>query len=160
VSEPNAYDPSRLGKKGCLALSLLLLVLFPVVLLNACISSTVVARAVSPDGKVVARLYEINGGATTDFAYTVRVSRKWPRWDHQVADFYAAHRSDCAYGVNLRWPRNDTLVLEYLDAEDASVQPAVEVAGRGIRIVPMPNTGDPKAPCGGMLYNQQGRPYG
>ncbi len=146
--------------EGCIALSLLFVVMFPILLLDACISRTVVARAVSPDGKVVARLIEINGGATTDFAYAVKVSRKWPRWEHQVADFYSAVRSDCAYGVNLRWADNQTLVLEYLKAERAHFEPAVEVAGRRIRIVPKPDTSDPGAPCGGMLYNQQGRPYG
>jgi hypothetical protein len=156
MDEPSTYQPFRFPAKGCLPLSLLILIFLLILLLNTCVSRDEVARATSPDGSVVARLYEIDGGATTDFAYTVQLSRKWPRWDHQVADLYGAGRSKCAYGVNLRWRDNRTLVLEYLEAADATFERSVDVAGRQVNVILRSGVNDPAAPCGGMLYNLKG----
>jgi hypothetical protein len=158
VNEPTAYPP-RLGAKGCVALYLLLLILIPVLILDACVSRDVVARAPSPDGKIVARLFEINGGATTSFGYVVHVSRAWPRWDHEVASVYGALRSECASGLNMRWRDGNTLVLEFLEAKDVTFDGSVQVAGRTVNVIPKAQVNDPKAPCGGMLYNQEGRPH-
>jgi hypothetical protein len=159
MDERSTYQPFRFPAKGCLPLSLLILMFLLILLLNTCVSREVVASAKSPDGRVIARLYEINGGATTDFAYNVQLSRIWPRWDHQVASFYGAGRSKCAYGVNLRWRDNQTLDLEYLDATEATFERSVEVAGREVNVVAKAGVNDPTAPCGGMLYNLKGRPY-
>ena len=64
-----------LPTRGCLPLAVLIAIFLLTSLVDSCVSRDVVAKAVSPDGKVTARLYEINGGATTDFAYTVQLPR-------------------------------------------------------------------------------------
>ena len=148
------HEKFELPARGCLPLSVLTLMFFLALLLDSCVSK-VVAKATSPDGSVVARLYEINGGATTDFSYTVQISRPWPRWDSQVAYFYGAVRSECAYGVDMKWTGNATLELRYLETASSNVEPSVNVGGKALRIVPKPNTTNSAAPCGGMLYNQQ-----
>lgn len=126
--------------------------------LETCVSRDEVARVVSPDGKMIARVVEVNAGATTDFLYTIHLRRNWPvpLWDYQVADLYGAVRSDCAYGVNLRWQDHQTLVLEYLEAKEASFDRSVDVLGQTVKILPEAGVQDSAAPCGGMLYNQRG----
>ena len=159
MESPSLHETFGLPARGCLPLSVLTLIFFLALLVDSCVSRDVVAKATSPDGSAVARLYEINGGATTDFAYSVQISRPWPRWDSQVADFYGAVRSDCAYGVDMKWTGNARLELRYLETKSSNVEPSANVGGKAIRIVPRPNTTNPAAPCGGMLYNQQGRPH-
>jgi hypothetical protein len=115
-------------------------------------------RAVSPDGRLTASVFEINGGATTDFAYEVDVSRRWPiHWDHAVAGFYGAGRSNCAYGVNIRWADRDTLLITYKDAKSTDIDHAAHLFGRTVRVAVKAGVDDPSAPCGGMEYGQQGR---
>jgi hypothetical protein len=117
-----------------------------------------VTRVKSPDGSLLARVFEINGGATTDFAYEVNVSRNWPiHWDHAVAGLYGAGRSDCACGVNLRWIGNDTLLITYKDAKSTDVDQAARLLGRTVRIITKSGINDSTAPCGGMEYGQHGR---
>jgi len=117
-----------------------------------------VTRAKSPDGSLIASVFEINAGATTDFAYEVDVGRNWPiRWDHAVAGFYGAGRSDCAYGVNLRWISSDTLLITYKDARSTDVDRAVQLVDRTVRIIAKSGVDDPTAPCGGMEYSQNGK---
>jgi hypothetical protein len=156
MSKDGTYDPPRLGNKGCAGVAVLGVIFGTVALLDACVSRDEVARAVSPDGTILARVVEVNGGATTDFLYTVHVRRNWlfPLWDYQVADLYGAGRSECAYGVNLRWEDNRTLAIEYLDAKDVNIDRALSVLGHRINVVPRPGVVDEAAPCGGMLYNQ------
>lgn len=133
------------------------LVLFFCLLLTMCVRQVEVARVRSPDSRLVASVFEINAGATTDFAYEVNVARNWPiRWDHAVAGFYGAGRSDCAYGVNLRWIGNDTLMITYKDAKSTDVDQSAQLLGRKVRIVAKSGVNDPTAPCGGMEYGQQG----
>jgi hypothetical protein len=81
-----------------------------------------VARVPHPNANVDAVLVETNGGATTSFGYEVFIfprGQKPRRSDHAVVSLYGAGRSDHAYGANLRWAPNDTLVVEYLDAQHA-----------------------------------------
>lgn len=159
MENPSLNETFGMPARGCLPLSILASLFCLSLLLDSCVSKEVVAKATSPDGSAVARLYEINGGATTDFAYSVQISRPWPRWDHQVANFYAAVRSDCAYGVDMKWSGNATLELRYLEAKSSMIEPSIHVGGKEIRVVSRPNVTNPAAPCGGMLYNQQGRPH-
>jgi hypothetical protein len=147
----SATGRARFGLKGCLGFGVFGLVLCISFLLTMCVSKVEVMQAKSPDGTFIASVFEINGGATTDFAYEVNVSRNWPtRWDHAVAGFYGAGRSDCAYGVNLRWLSNDTLLIAYKDAKSTDVDQAVQLSGRTVRIVTKSGVNDPIAPCGGM----------
>ena len=112
----------------------------------------------SPDGSLMASVVEINGGATTDFAYEVTVARNWPlHWDHSVAGFYGAGRSDCANGVNIRWINNDTLSITYKNAKSTDVDQAVQMLGRTVHIIAKEGVDDPAAPCGGMEYGKQGK---
>jgi hypothetical protein len=159
MSSESAYDPPRLGGKGCAGVAVLGFIFGSVALLNSCVSRDEVARATSPDGAIVARLVESDGGATTDFLYTIHLQRNWlfPLWDYQVADLYGAGRSACAYGVNLRWQDNSTLTIEYLDAKEVNVDRSESVLGRRINVVLRAGVEDQAAPCGGMLYNQQRR---
>jgi hypothetical protein len=114
-------------------------------------------RAVSPDHALTARLFEVNGGATTDFGYRVDVERNWPiRWSRTVASFYGAGRSACAYGVNMTWQSDNTLLLTYRGAKSANVDSTAQVLGRTIHVVSKTGVNDPTAPCGGMEYGQHG----
>lgn len=152
----SAYEPARLGRKGCFGIGVLGLVLCFCLLLTMCVSKVEVAQVKSPDGTLIANVFEINGGATTDFAYEVNVSHNWPlRWDHAVAGFYGAGRSDCAYGVNLRWIGNDALLITYKDAKSADVDRTLRLIDRKVRIFTKSGVIDSTAPCGGMEYGQQ-----
>lgn len=165
MNEPQApQDEPWTAPRGCCAAlataSLLLLVVPPVLLVRSCVSHEEVARVPAPGGQVHAVLVEVNGGATTDFAYSVRVEAMGGLgFEQEVAWLYAAHRSDCAYGVNLRWAAPDRLLIEYSNAERVRTIPA-EVAGRGIKVELRPGITDARAPCGGMEYNLRGRPRG
>ena len=135
-----------------------MIVLFLCILLSTCVSNVKVMEAASPDGALKARVVEGNGGATTDFGYSIVLDRaSFPHWEQRVAYFYAAHRSDCAYGVNIRWSDNDTLVVSYLDARSADVSGSARLFGRKVQIVSHSGVTDPHAPCGGMEYAQHDR---
>ena len=149
---------------GCFTgfvLSGLLLLALPFLALSTCAPSRdEVARVASPAGGADAVLIEINGGATTDFAYSVRLEEPgWLGSTTEVASLYAAHRSPCAYGVNLRWAGPDRLLIEYHNARRSEAHPA-EAGGRTVQVELKPGTVDPRAPCGGMEYNLRGRPNG
>ena len=141
----------QFGSKGCLGVGLLGLVLGVCLLLGTCVSKVEVAKTVSPDGKFIARVFEINGGATTDFAYEIDISRNLPvRWDHAVAGLYESGRSDCAYGVNVRWPDSSTLLLTYKQAKSVDIDPSLRIAGDTVKIIANDGIDEHKAPCGGM----------
>ena len=147
----------RVGRKGCLGIGLLGLIFCICLLLGTCVSRVEVMTAQSPDGSLTASVFEINGGATTDFAYEVSVARNWPiRWNHAVAGFHGAGRSDCAYGVNIRWASSDTLLITYKDAASVDVDQTARTLGRIVRVVTRAGVDDRTAPCGGMEYGQQG----
>jgi hypothetical protein len=120
-----------------------------------------VARVVSPTGDVEAVLCEINGGATTSFAYGVYVVPRGAKLSDraQVASFYAATRSGSAYGVNLRWQDPKTLAIEYLEAESAEIdQPSVTVDKANIAVMLRGGIADPAAPRGSMYRFRNGGP--
>jgi hypothetical protein len=147
----------RLGATGCAGTALLGLALCACLILGTCVSKVEVGKAASPDGRFTARVFEINGGATTDFAYEVDVARSGPvYWDHAVAGFYGAVRSDCAYGVNVRWSNSTTLLLTYKRAKAVDVDPSLRIGGEEVRIIVKGAVDDPEAPCGGMEYGQGG----
>jgi hypothetical protein len=127
------------------------------ILLTMCQSNVEVMESLSPDGALKARVFETNGGATTDFGYTVSLDRaSFPHWDRSVAGFDGAQRSNCAYGVNIKWLDNDTLVISYLDARAVDVDSSARLFGRTVRILSKAGINDPKALCGGMEYAQNG----
>jgi hypothetical protein len=148
---------------GCLVivgLCLIFMVWLPMRLLGSMASAVEVARVTSPDRGIDAVLVETNGGATTSFGYRVHLVPAGSAVDDQETAFlYAAGRSDCASGVNLRWAGPDRLVVEYLDAERVTSS-AAEIEGRQVAVELKPGVTDPQAPCGGMEYNLRGRPYG
>jgi hypothetical protein len=116
-----------------------------------------VTRVTNLNANVDGVLVETNGGATTSFAYEVFVlprGQKPKRSDQPVVSLYGAGRSVHAYGANLRWTSNDTLVVEYLDAQHADwINGSLGVNGRLVNIVMKSGINDPSAPPGGMLYN-------
>ena len=120
-----------------------------------------VARVPNSKANVDAVLVETNGGATTSFGYEVFILRSGQRPKREgapVASLYGAVRSEKAYGVNMRWEGDDALVVEYLDAQHASLLNAVvNVEGRAIKIVMKSGITDSAAPGGGMLYNMERR---
>ena len=76
-----------------------------------------VARVPSPDGRIEAVLSETNGGATTSFGYEVELDPKQPDGGTEVASLYGVVRNAQAYGVDLHWEDNHTLVIECLKTE-------------------------------------------
>lgn len=135
--------------------SLLALCLFFVLLLYVIFSPSrdEVSKVASPSGSLVAKVVEINGGATTSFGYEVQVSRSgFHLGGTEVASFYDAVRSDRAYGVNLRWVSESELHVEYLTARSAKLV-ARHIFGPPVRVVLQPGIVDRTAPPGGMLYN-------
>jgi hypothetical protein len=121
-----------------------------------------VARMTSPSGKLDAVLFESNGGATTSFAYQVYIVRKSERVAKSalaVALVYAAIRSPCAYGVNLRWRGERRLDVEYLSARFENTTSPVRLGGsEPIQIELRSGIVDASAPSGGMVWNAIGRP--
>jgi hypothetical protein len=155
--EQEQWSAPRGGCAGLAALCLLLLVALPFLLLRSCVSHEEVARVAAPGGQFQAVLVEVNGGATTDFAYSVRIEGMGLLgFEQEVAWLYGAHRSACAYGVNLRWAAPNRLLIEYRDAKQVRTTPA-EVGGRGLKVELKPGTTDVNAPCGGMEYSQRRR---
>jgi hypothetical protein len=118
-----------------------------------------VAVAKSPDGRFIAKLVEINGGATTSFGYLVILSElgNTPE-EYEVANLYGAVRSASAYGANLRWASPQELAVEYLHAKGTELlNPKLKFGATEVTVVLRPNFTDATAPPGGMLYNLQGR---
>lgn len=110
------------------------------------------AWASAPDGRTHAILFETNGGATTSYGYEVKLHTA----DHKTPDvlaarLYDAGRSDCAYGVNLRWRGPTTIALEFPSAKDVQVSPSAIVGGRRIDVAAQAGINDDAAPCGGMV---------
>jgi hypothetical protein len=123
-------------------------------------SAAEVSRVASPRGDIEGVLIETNGGATTSFGYEIFVVPRGTKPSGTPAAFlYGASRSQSAYGVNLRWPSDSNLDVEYESAKSAKVGvPLVVVANRNVHVELKSNVSDPNAPPGGMLYNLKGRP--
>ena len=118
-----------------------------------------VASVISPDGKFVAKLIEINGGATTSFEYLVTVAEAGTfSKAHEAASLYGAVRNASAYGANLRWTSPREVTVEYLDAKSSELLlPKFRLSNAEVTVVLRPEVTDAAAPAGGMLYNLQGR---
>ncbi|MBS2003002.1 MAG: hypothetical protein U0103_17290 [Candidatus Obscuribacterales bacterium] len=102
------------------------------------------------DKKLRATVVEINGGATTPFAYEVYVN------DALVARLVDARRSENGYGVNIEWDQTTSPYLKilYLKAKSArQLKSTLEINGQTVRIELIPNVYDRNAPDGGMKYN-------
>jgi hypothetical protein len=115
-----------------------------------------VARVRSPTGRVDAVLLEHNGGAGTDFSYTVYVVRSGGRaaGAAEVAWLGVPVRNHRAYGANLRWDRPASLHIEYWDAHHAKPRRTQAVIGQDtVTIVLAAGVFDSLAPAGGMRYN-------
>ena len=117
-----------------------------------------VASATSPDGRFVARLVEVNGGATTSFGYRVTISEAGTKSEaHEVASLYGAVRNDSAFGANLKWTSSRELSIEYLEAKSSRLlEPKLTLGSKEVVVFLRPNVADPTAPAGGMLYNLRG----
>ncbi len=111
----------------------------------------------------MATLHKINRGATTDFLYRVDVRRRGFGWYHpplSVFGCYGTGRSNCAYGVNLRWLDDRTLDISYLDSRYIEV-PAMQrfdMDGKPLAVRVRSGVNDPKAPCGSVEYNLKNGP--
>lgn len=118
-----------------------------------------VSSVTSPDGRLVASLVEVNGGATTSFGYSVVLAEPGLLGKSQeVASLYGAVRNDSAYGANLRWTGENELSIEFLDAKSSElVNARPRIAGREVAVVLRPYVRDETAPAGGMLYNLRGQ---
>jgi hypothetical protein len=115
-----------------------------------------VAWANSPDGLTHAILLETNGGATTSYGYKVELHPAPHQGEEPVpaGGLYGATRSECAYGVNLRWLSPAELALEFSKADNVDVPAEVNVGGRAIAITTRSGVLDPDAPCGGMAVSR------
>lgn len=125
-------------------------------LLVACglVSRDEVSVVPSPDRRLEAVLIETNGGTTTSFGYEIWVREKGQASGNQVARLYGATRNDVAYGANLRWDDDGTLLVEYQEARTETLdKPTVQIGGREVRVALRPDVPDPDAPAGGMLFN-------
>ena len=123
-----------------------------IALLCGCSGVTEVASSANPSGTVVAILKERNGGATTSFGYDVylRSSQRFSE-EHLVAFIYGATRSDCAYGVNLKWENDTNLSLEYLKSKSTPAEPTpTAIDGIVYSVALVAGVRDTTAPCGGM----------
>jgi hypothetical protein len=118
-----------------------------------------VSRVTSPDGRVVATLMEVNGGATSSMGYEVYLTRSdMPTSGARVARLYDAVRNESAYGVNLKWESASELSLQYLSAKTALVIVPVWRSGdSAVRVVLRAGIQDQRAPPGGMLHNLEKR---
>lgn len=115
-----------------------------------CVSKDEVARVPSPDGAIEAVVFETNGGATESFGYQIDLREKNRRRGERVAFLYGAVRNDSAWGVNVRWLSDRELRLEYLRAQNETLEkPRVTISGREVSIVLQKGIDDPSAPAGG-----------
>lgn len=119
------------------------------------VSRDVVATQRTPDGAYKAVLVEINGGATTSFAYEVYIEPAESKSkSHKVAYLYGAVRSPDAYGANLRWSANRSLEVEYLRAGwSKNVISRLALDGQEFHVHLADGKVDSTSPPGGMLRN-------
>jgi hypothetical protein len=133
-----------------------LCIIVALLLSSAC--SDEVARVRSPNGLTDAVLMESGGNATVASSYEVYLTRAGGSsiWGSEVADLFEAVRSDSANGLNLRWPANDSLRIEFLRAQLVNkFVPSVRIHGQTVFVSLDSGIADPRAPRGGMYYNQQ-----
>jgi hypothetical protein len=133
-----------------------LCIIVALLLSSAC--SDEVARVRSPNGLTDAVLMESGGNATVSPGYDIVLTRAGGSsiWGTNVAGLYAAVRSDSAYGVNLRWPSNDSLRIEFLRAQTVNnFTPSVRIHNQTVFVSLDSGIVDLRASAGSMNYNQQ-----
>ncbi|WP_435417158.1 hypothetical protein WAB17_09710 [Parerythrobacter aurantius] len=135
------------------------IILAPLLMLIGCdltgeVSRDPVAAVTSPDGATRAVLFETNGGATTSYGYEIELEPA--SQDGEVAaagQLLGAARSQCSWGVNLRWLSPTELAIDFKEAERTEIPKRVEVGAKSVTITERSGISDKAAPCGGMLAN-------
>jgi hypothetical protein len=120
------------------------------------VSRDQVAWTASPDQRIHAILLETNGGATTSFGYEIELHPASNGGEKPIfaGKLNGAARSECSYGVNLRWLSSDQLAVEFLGADKVALPDKVQLSGKTVRIVARTSVSDENAPCGGMLASK------
>jgi len=118
----------------------------------------VVLRKESPTRRYVALLEELNGGATTSFEYNIYVQSPGQPFTKKVfvGFLYGAVRNTFAYGVDLDWPSDNTLRVQYWRARATRIPSSVvRLDDQVIHIQVCPGIENDDAPRGGMFYALQ-----
>jgi len=105
---------------------------------------------------MVAVVYEVNGGATTSFAYEVEIEDSGIfSFARKVAYTYGAIRNNNgAYGVTPRWVSDEELHIQYFSSRhDEVFSPYKRLFGAPVRVELKLNINDSSVPAGGMLHN-------
>jgi hypothetical protein len=115
-----------------------------------------VASATSPDGSLRAALFETNGGATTSYGYEIELAPTSQTKSDPVVGgtLYGAARSECSYGVNLRWLSPTELGVEFMEADRAAIPATVKIGEKTVTMTTRSGVSDETAPCGGMFANR------
>ena len=137
-------------------LALILVFLFLIAYAVFSPSRDEVLRVRSPSGEMEAVVFEINGGATTSFAYEVAIEdSRLIGITRKVAYTYGAIRNNKgAYGVTPRWVSDEELHIEfYSSRHDETFSPYQRLFASPVRVEMKLNINDLSAPAGGMLRN-------
>ena len=120
------------------------------------VSREEVARLPSPDGSFDAVMFEINGGATTSFAYEVHVVEAGKKLSGlsagDGAKTAAVHAYGTSAGPSLFWSGADHVVIRLGEARKAELQTPTVTLGKRSVAVELVQIADPTPPPGGILY--------
>ena len=108
-----------------------------------------VLRLHSPSGKTDAVVIEVNGGATTAFAYEVRLEESGgTKKSTKVAYFYAPWRNvKGASGLDLKWISADELHIEFFASRtEELLKPVVKLSNETVRVLLKPGVDNQTAP--------------
>jgi hypothetical protein len=112
-----------------------------------------VQRARSPSGRLDAVLTEGSCGATTSLSYTIHVVPRTADWSKTpvAASLYGALRDSSAYGVNLAWRGDTTVVGEYWQGREPFLPHRwIHIGADSIQIRLQAGVRDSTAPPGHM----------
>ena len=116
-----------------------------------------VARVASPEGDVVAVVFEQSGGATVTLPLYVELQSRdkvLPSGDLVVTIFGPAGRNHPC-GVSPRWKTKDSLVIEYERADWVRLdRSSIEVAGHTISVSVQSGVTTPSEPGACRRYNR------
>lgn len=135
------------------------IILAPLLMLTGCdltgeVGRDRVAAVTSPDGATRAILFETNGGATTSYGYEIELAPASQGGEVVAAgQLFGAARSQCSWGVNLRWLSPTELAVDLKEADRTEIPMRVEVGVKSVTITERYGISDEAAPCGGMLAN-------
>jgi hypothetical protein len=127
-------------------------------LVRSCLSESYeVARVASPEGDVVAVVFEQSGGATVALPLYVELQsrdRVLPGGDLVVTIFGPTRRNHPC-GVSPRWKTKDCLVIDYESADWAKLdKSSIEVAGHKISVSLQSGVTTPSEPGACRRYNR------